>query len=217
MFSSLQLLFLQNPFSFFLFFYKKDTSNIKSEINPFQAQGNVLICGDLNARTCEEPDFTNTPGNNYIFVNNHLYLPFHSHRNNYDKKTNAHGEQLLKLHRSLGQYIVNGRFRGDSGKIHLLFTSAARLIIGVQIQTHPLSEHLRSSHKLLCQITAKLLCNSKGQIDSSVNHIPSLILQMAPKQHKKYQKTISNKFTFLLNPYPHRKERVNLDVKDLNI
>ncbi len=40
---------------------------LHSEINHFQAQGSVLVCGDLNARTGSLPDYTTDSGNNYIF------------------------------------------------------------------------------------------------------------------------------------------------------
>ncbi|XP_078272171.1 H-2 class II histocompatibility antigen, E-U alpha chain-like [Rhinoraja longicauda] len=40
---------------------------LHTEINHFQALGNVLLCGDLNARTGCEPDFIDPQGNNYVF------------------------------------------------------------------------------------------------------------------------------------------------------
>ncbi len=48
-------------------YYSEDMfSTLEQETNHFQAQGNVLICGDLNARTGLLPDFTDTQGNKYI-------------------------------------------------------------------------------------------------------------------------------------------------------
>ncbi len=41
--------------------------SLHSEINHFQAQSSVLICGDLNARTGSLPEYTTDNGNNYIF------------------------------------------------------------------------------------------------------------------------------------------------------
>ena len=42
-------------------YFKEDTfPNIENEINHFQVQGSVLITGDLNSRTGEETDLTNT-------------------------------------------------------------------------------------------------------------------------------------------------------------
>ncbi len=54
-------------------YYSEDTlSTLEEETSHFQAQGNVLICGDLNARTGLQPDFTDTQGSKYI--NNKLLL-----------------------------------------------------------------------------------------------------------------------------------------------
>lgn len=44
-------------------YYTEDMfPELEREANHFQAQGNVLICGDLNARTGTELDFTSTQG-----------------------------------------------------------------------------------------------------------------------------------------------------------
>ena len=79
----------------------------------FQAQGNVLVCGDLNARTAEELDTINSHGDKHLPGSNNLSLPTHPHRNNYDKEKNKNGVQLMKPCLTLGWYIVNGRLRGD--------------------------------------------------------------------------------------------------------
>ncbi len=48
-------------------YYSEDTfSTLEEETSHFQAQGNVLICGDPNARTGLQPDFTDTQGSKYI-------------------------------------------------------------------------------------------------------------------------------------------------------
>ena len=88
-------------------------STIEEEISHFQAQGSVLITGDLNARTGGKLDFTSTEGDSYITGTN-LDFPILPNRNNYDKNTNRSGKQVLQLCRELGLYIVNGRVRGES-------------------------------------------------------------------------------------------------------
>ncbi len=48
-------------------YYNEDTFYIlQDEICHFQTKGNVLICGDLNARTGNEPDFVNTQGDKLL-------------------------------------------------------------------------------------------------------------------------------------------------------
>ena len=96
------------------YFNEESFSILEGEISHFQAQGNVLVCGDLNARTAEEQDTINSHGDKHLPGSNNLSLPIYPHRNNYDKVKNKNGVQLVKLCRTLGLYIVNGRLRGDS-------------------------------------------------------------------------------------------------------
>ena len=48
------------------YFNEHSFSILEDEISYFQAQGSVLICGDLNARTGTEPDFISTQGDKHI-------------------------------------------------------------------------------------------------------------------------------------------------------
>lgn len=85
------------------------------EINHFQAQGNVLLCGDLNARTGCEPDSIDPQGNNHVFGQTTLYVtPTIINQNDLDCEINKSGREVVHLCRALGLYIVNSRLRGDS-------------------------------------------------------------------------------------------------------
>lgn len=97
-------------------YYTEDTfMSLETETSHFQAQGNVLLCGDLNSRTGTEDDSISADGNSYIcrFLNktNHSAYP---HRRNCDPVVNRHGKELLQICRSLGLYVANGRIRGDT-------------------------------------------------------------------------------------------------------
>jgi len=95
-------------------YFNQDTfSDLENEISHFQTQGHVMICGDLNSRTGDRHDFVSTEGDDFITGDN-IHFPTYSPRQNYDKSTNVHGKEVLRLCRSLGLYIVNGRLRGDS-------------------------------------------------------------------------------------------------------
>ena len=90
-------------------------NTLHTEICHFQAQGNVLLCGDFNARTGTEPDCIDPQGNDHVFGNTPLYLtPTTTKRNNPDSTINKNGRELVHLCRALGLYILNGRIRGDS-------------------------------------------------------------------------------------------------------
>ncbi len=95
------------------YFQEETFQNIEQEISHFQAQGKVLLMGDLNARTGKEFDFLESHGTRFITGYNDLY-PSYPTRENCDQTVNAHGRQLLQLCRGLALYIVNGRLRGDS-------------------------------------------------------------------------------------------------------
>ena len=98
---------------------------LEEETCHFQAQGNVLICGDTNTSTGTLPDLTSTRGDSFITghtVSNCLNL---LHRNNSDSTVNKNRRDLLQLCRSLGLYFVNGSLQGYSlGRVtYLLLTS----------------------------------------------------------------------------------------------
>ena len=89
-------------------YFKDQTfSDLEGDITHFQTQGNILIVGDLNARTAEESDTTSTNGDKYMNNKTNTSLTL-SVRNNYDKITNRNGKELLQLCRSLSLYIANG-------------------------------------------------------------------------------------------------------------
>nr|WPH61295.1 reverse transcriptase [Somniosus microcephalus] len=97
------------------YFEEELFDTLHMEISHFQAQGKVIICGDLNARTGCEPDFIDPQGNNHVFGQTPLDVtPAIANRNNLDREINKSGREVVQLCRALGLYIVNGRFRGDS-------------------------------------------------------------------------------------------------------
>ncbi|KAK3565151.1 hypothetical protein QTP86_000368 [Hemibagrus guttatus] len=57
-----------------------------TEICSFQAQGNVLICGDLNARTGGLPDLNTEDGNNFIFGQHYPRNLTNLPRHNFDSQ-----------------------------------------------------------------------------------------------------------------------------------
>lgn len=73
--------------------------------------GQVMIVGDLNARTGQLADFPES-----VPADVHLqpgFTPVRGGRNNQDAVVNRHGRSLLKLCHETGLRIVNGRVPGD--------------------------------------------------------------------------------------------------------
>lgn len=90
-------------------------SSLHTEISHFQAQGNVLLCGDFNARTGSKLDYVDPQGNKHVFGQCSPYLtPALRIRNSLDHSVNKSGKELVHLCRALGLYMLNGRIRGDS-------------------------------------------------------------------------------------------------------
>ncbi len=213
-------------------YYSEDMfSTLEEETNHFQAQGNVLICGDLYARTGLQPDFTDTQGSKYI--NNKLTVInntfSHIHRNNHDHTVNKNGKDLLQLCRSLGLYIINGRLRGDTLGRFTFCTPLGNSTVDYMItdidpsslrsftvrELTPLSDH--------SQITAYL-----KKTENNINTKPSKLYNIrkpyrwAENCAEEYQKALSSQKiqalidNFLNNTYAHTNEGVNLAVKDIN-
>ncbi|KAG8551050.1 hypothetical protein GDO81_021923 [Engystomops pustulosus] len=68
------------------------------DVAHFQALGQVLIYGDLNARTEREKDFRTTNGNIYIFGAETGYSsPIHRDRNSYDGTVKRSGRKLCNI------------------------------------------------------------------------------------------------------------------------
>ena len=205
--------------------------NLHSQINDFQAQGKVLICGDLNARTGSLPDFTSDDGNNHIlgssFPQDLMNLHF---RNTSDKIINKNGKSLIELCKNLGLYMLNGRVRGDSFGRYTYSSSLGSSTVDYMITDldpftfraftvkplTPLSDH--------SQITVyfKIIKNT------SIFTRPSKLYNIREKykwtenSKEDYLKAICHPQvsplieTFLNNTYPYNKECVNYAVESLN-
>ena len=90
------------------YFNEDSFSILEVEINNVMAQGHVLVCGNLNARTRQEPDTLSIQEGKNLPGGDSIPSPICSPRHNYDNITNKNGSQLLQLCWMLGMYIVNG-------------------------------------------------------------------------------------------------------------
>lgn len=96
-----------------------------ADIAEAQAEGLVLLAGDINARTATVPDFDATDSRegehnaalaDVVLCNQECMPapPVCTARNNQDEKTNSRGRALIALCRATGMRICNGRSPGDS-------------------------------------------------------------------------------------------------------
>ena len=90
---------------------------LEEDIQKLSLSGNIMLLGDLNARTGTESDFIPYDSPNYIPSINELpYIGdgFPPARANQDGVLNDRGKDLLELCVSVRIRILNGRFPGDS-------------------------------------------------------------------------------------------------------
>ena len=101
-------------------YFENDLNLLENEISSFSNSGKVILMGDFNARTGQNPDFImrdNSKINN--FDASHLLPEYYEvdseiGRNNQDTCFNAQGKSLLDLCISSRLRILNGRYIGDS-------------------------------------------------------------------------------------------------------
>ena len=98
-----------------------------NEILKFKAEGEILICGDFNARTCGLDDFIqNDDVNNNINecpVPSDYAVDTPLRRKQLDHVHNIHGNLLVNICKDLQLRILNGRFLGDSLGYYTFYNS----------------------------------------------------------------------------------------------
>ena len=91
----------------------KQFGDLGEDIAKFQQKGEVIIQGDLNARTGREKDFVNLHSIERHTDYREEEEPGIVQRNSEDTFINKRGEELLELCKSLNMVILNGRKIGD--------------------------------------------------------------------------------------------------------
>ena len=98
-------------------YYEDDFSNLENEITSIPQNTNILILGDLNARTGEKTDFIENEGSTheqlYTILPDNYTEDTNYNRNSCDKICNTQGQNLIDLCIASQLRILNGRFIGD--------------------------------------------------------------------------------------------------------
>lgn len=103
---------------------------IMEQLADLAPKGDTLLMEDFNARTSELEDFDVQSENpafttlNTCHDSNDNQLP---HRHNCDKIVNKNGQLLIDLCRSTEHRIINGRFVGDYGVLHVFKSEREKL------------------------------------------------------------------------------------------
>jgi len=87
----------------------------KDITNKYKDIGNIILCGDMNARSGSEPDFIQNDNYDiYVPVNDdYAYDLIQEKRQSQDDKIDSRGKQLLELCIATQMRILNGRVIGD--------------------------------------------------------------------------------------------------------
>lgn len=213
------------------YFCEETFPNLEKEIIHFQSKGHIIICGDLNARTGDQPDFICNQGDHFITGGN-VYFPSQHSRENSDKGVNTHGKNLLQLCRSLGLYIINGRLRGDTFGRLTHSSALGSSTVDYSITDLDLS-YLRaftvqpltplSDHSPITLYLNKTVINNH-QVNSASKMYR---LKQSPRWEQdsteKYSQAINSQAvqtqlnSFMLNSFPQNKVGVDMAVESLNM
>ena len=97
---------------------KSDSDSLEAiirNINIFKNDGNLFICGDLNARTELDPDLIGNDSDKHIPLDASYIIDSNIlQRHSEDTKVDERGKQVIELCISPRMRILNGRTLGDS-------------------------------------------------------------------------------------------------------
>lgn len=158
-------------------------SHLEQDINYLSQYGNIVICGDLNARTgCQSEIIDND--NSYIDVPQHVRIgEISKSRRNKDMISNSRGKDLLDLCTSANLVILNGRTLGDSAGNFTCFqyngnSTVDYCIVSEEVVSKVLyfqvDKHLPllSDHSCISvKIFSKFKCEHPGQTNE-IDHMP---------------------------------------------
>lgn len=87
---------------------------IEHDVDKYSNKGNIILLGDLNARTGKQTDIVSKEGNTFTKNDCSDLSLDPCHRNNFDNNINSHGKRLLDVCKMFDLKILNGRSHGDS-------------------------------------------------------------------------------------------------------
>ena len=175
---------------------------LEKDIARFNKLGDILIMGDLNARSSQLKDFIDNDCNDHLQLPDYISIDKQCHRNNMDSHVNNYGKVLVEMCCNSNCKILNGRVPGDSmGR----FTShqyggsstvdygiiSSDLFHDVQyFKVWPLN-HL-SDH---CPISLSLCARVKHNVENSCNKLNALPVKFIwdEKSNLSFVKAISSK------------------------
>ena len=129
----------------------------------YRGRGDIILCGDLNARSGSEPDFiqNDTYDSHLPIYDSYICDKVHEVRKSYDSKLDTRGKQLLALCITARMIILNDRMLGDSNGTFTCYKPTGNSVVDYVI----VSEELLS--KILCKLSFDLLATYAENIVSN--------------------------------------------------
>lgn len=93
---------------------KSVLENLQDDVSKFRDLGEILLCGDFNARVGIENDFILGDENHHNPASSSYEIDNCSSRENFDRHVDSRGKNLLELCVSHNLRILNGRLNGDT-------------------------------------------------------------------------------------------------------
>ncbi|CAG2252864.1 unnamed protein product [Mytilus edulis] len=114
-------------------------TQLQNEIMQFKHQGEILICGDFNARTGGLQDYIQNDDENENFIDCPVPINYSPDiplvRRQMDREKNIHGTLLVSLCKDLQLRLLNGRFLGDSLGFFTFYNSNGQSTVDYMLTT----------------------------------------------------------------------------------
>ena len=93
--------------------HRDQFDNLETDITSFAALGNIVLCGDFNARTSNFSDNIDNDNEKYNMCDEEYIMDMCCSRTSFDKVRSSRGKQLIDLCIQSRLRILNGRTHGD--------------------------------------------------------------------------------------------------------
>lgn len=168
---------------------------IEKDIKYYGDKGDIILCGDLNARTGNALDFINNDSSKYLPTENYELDHDINQRHSLDKEYKGRGPALIELCMSAQLRILNGRTFGDSLGKFTCHKWNGSSVVDYIITSHSIVNtipfmHVHKWNPLLsdhCKLTFQMNLKQPIKITDETNHgitMPSRY----PKSSKFYDK-----------------------------
>ena len=127
------------------YFNEKIFHDLNEDINNFSnSQSPLLLCGDLNSKTGNIPDFiSNAKDGNSL--TDQITTQIDTYRRNFDSEVNSYGQNLLELCKGNNHRIINGRcFRDSFGKYTFFSSDNKKSTVDYSIVSDHFFENISS-------------------------------------------------------------------------